>query len=114
MQLAGKVDDEDVHGDARERIGCEASSGSAVDVYLCVAGSGEVKGRRFGDTVEVEMDAEMAGLVALGAGEILSVVGPDVLLRKRLVEGGEEDGILNGAGGVELAGRRERRHVLGE
>jgi hypothetical protein len=56
----------------------------------------------------------MAGLVALGAGEILSVVGPDVLLRKRLVEGGEEDGILDGAGGVQLAGGWERRHVLGK
>jgi len=65
----------------------ETRGGRAVEVDLGVTGSGKVEGGCFGGAVEVEMDAEIAGLVALGAGEILGVVGPDVLLGQRLVEG---------------------------
>jgi hypothetical protein len=51
----------------------------------------------------MKMDAEAAGSVALSAGQVRGVVGPDVLLGKRLMERGEGLRMLEGARGVKLA-----------
>ncbi len=113
MKLARDVDMEDVHLEAGERVGIEVGRFPAVEVNLSGTRAGEIELGCLGNAVQMQVHAKPAWLVALGAGEVGRVAGPDVLLGQRLVEGGEEDGLGEIAGGVELARRRLRRDVLG-
>jgi hypothetical protein len=101
-----KIRPEDDHLDVGEGIGFEVCGRSAVDVDFGAARSGEVKLGRSSRVIDVKMSAEIAGLIALLAGELLGILRPDVLLGEGLVEGGEEDGVGDIAGGIELRGGR--------
>ena len=113
VKLAGDVDMEDVHLEARERVGIEVGGFPAVEVDLSGAWTGKIELGGLGSAVQMQVDAEVARLVALGLVEVGRVGGPDVLLGERLVEGGEEDGLGKVAGGVELARRWLRGDILG-
>jgi hypothetical protein len=104
---------ENVHLEARERVGVEVSCFPAVEVNLSGTRTGEIELGYIGDGIQMKVHAEVSGFVVLGVGEVGRVAGPDVLLGQRLVEGGEEDGLGEVARGVELARRRLGGHGLG-